>query len=106
MLRWPYLLNPPLDHSDFWIRCSPYTPLLTDRSDCKEHNPFDINHHLEFPGKQKGNAPVGQFGPRPIFLSRPPLDHAQFWICGEPRCYLNSGRLRSETISPARFRAC
>jgi hypothetical protein len=78
MLRWPYLLNPPLDHADFWIRCSPYTPLLTDRSDCKEHNPFDINNHLEFPGKQKGNAPVGQFGPRPILLSRPPLDHAQF----------------------------
>jgi hypothetical protein len=33
MLQWPYLWNPPLDHADFWICCSHYTPLLTDRRD-------------------------------------------------------------------------
>jgi len=69
MLRWPYLCNPPLAHAYFWICCAHYTPLLTDRSNSKEHNPFDRNHHLEFPGKQKGNVPAGQFGRRPISLS-------------------------------------
>jgi hypothetical protein len=43
MLRWPYLWNPPLDHAEFWICCSHYTPLLTYRRDWKEHNPFDRN---------------------------------------------------------------
>ena len=69
MLRWPYLGNQLLDQAEFWICCSHYTPLLTDQSDWKEHNPFDRNHHLEFHGKQKGNAPAGQFGRRPISLS-------------------------------------
>ena len=69
MLWWPYLWNKPLDHADFWICCSHYTPILTDRSDWKEHNPFDRNHHLEFHGKQKGNAPAGQFSRQPISLS-------------------------------------
>ncbi|KAL9372493.1 hypothetical protein Peur_034737 [Populus x canadensis] len=41
-----------------------------------------------------------------LFLSLPPLDHAHSWICGVPRCCLHSGRWRSETHSPARFRAC
>ena len=27
MLRWLYLLNPPLEHVDFWIYCSSQTPL-------------------------------------------------------------------------------
>jgi len=67
MLRWLYLWNPPLDHADFWICCSHYTPLITDQRDWKEQN--DKNHHLEFHGKQKGNAPAGQFGRRPISLS-------------------------------------
>ena len=52
----------------FWICCSHYTPLLTDRSDWKEHNMFDRYHHLEFHGKQKGNAPARQFGRWPISL--------------------------------------
>ena len=39
-------------------------------------------------------------------LSLQPLDHANFWICGAPRCFLHSERWRSETHSPARFRAC
>jgi hypothetical protein len=69
LLRWPYLLNPSLDHADLWICCFNYTPLLTDQRDWKELNLFDRNHHLEFHGKQKGNAPAGQFGRRPISLS-------------------------------------
>jgi len=97
MLRWPYLWNPPLDHAYCWICCSHYTPLLTDRRDWKEPNLFDRNNHLEFHGKQKGNAPAGQFGRRPI---------AHSWICGAPRCYLHSGWWRSANMSPARFRAC
>ena len=40
------------------------------------------------------------------FLSLQPLDHATFWICGAPRCVLNSERWRSETHSPARFCTC
>ena len=27
LLRWPYLLHPPLDHVEFWIYCSSHTPL-------------------------------------------------------------------------------
>ena len=69
MLRWLYLWNPPLDHVYFWICCSNYTPLLTDRRDWTEHNLFDRNHHRKVPGKQKGNAPAGQFGRRPISLA-------------------------------------
>ena len=69
MLRWPYLQNPPLDHAVFQICCSYYTPLLNYRRVWKEHNPFDKNHHRKFPGKQKGNAPAGQFGCRPISTS-------------------------------------
>ena len=53
MLRWPYIWNPPLDHVDFWIYCYSHTPLLNDRRDLKAHNPFDINHHRKFPGKQR-----------------------------------------------------
>jgi hypothetical protein len=34
-----------------------------------EHNPFDRNHHREFPRKQKGNALAEQFGHRPLSLS-------------------------------------
>ena len=69
MLRWLYLWNPPLDHAGFWIYCSYYTPLLTYRRDWKANYLFDRNHHRKFPGKQKGNAPEGQFGRRPISLS-------------------------------------
>uniref|UniRef100_A0A3N7ECF3 Uncharacterized protein n=1 Tax=Populus trichocarpa TaxID=3694 RepID=A0A3N7ECF3_POPTR len=69
MLRWLYLWNPPLDHVYFWICCSNYTPLLTDRRDWTEHSLFDRNHHRKVPGKQKGNAPAGQFGRRPISLA-------------------------------------
>jgi hypothetical protein len=69
MLRWSYLGKQPLEQAAFWMCCSHYTPLLTDRSDWKEHNPFDRNHHLEFHGKQKGNARAGQFGRQPISLS-------------------------------------
>jgi len=85
MLQWPYLGNQLLDQAEFLICCSHYTPLLTDQSDWKEHNLCDRNHHLEFHGKQKGNAPAGQFGRQPISLS-PPLDHAHSWICGATRC--------------------
>ena len=66
MLWWPYLWNPSLDHVVFQICCYYYTLILTDRRDWKAHNPFDRNHHRIFPGKQKGNAPAGQFGRRPI----------------------------------------
>ena len=69
ILRWPYLLNPSLDHAVFWICCFCYTSLLTDRRDWKEHNLFDRNHHRKCPGKQKGNALVGQFSRRLISLS-------------------------------------
>jgi hypothetical protein len=69
ILRWPYLWNPPLDHARFWICCSYYTYLLTDRRDWKDHNPFDRNHHQQCPGKQKGNAPAEQFGHRLSSLS-------------------------------------
>uniref|UniRef100_A0A3N7FGZ0 Uncharacterized protein n=1 Tax=Populus trichocarpa TaxID=3694 RepID=A0A3N7FGZ0_POPTR len=68
MLRWPYLWNPPLDHVDFWIYCSSHTPLLTDRRNLKAHNPFDGNHHRNFPGKQKEIHLQGSFGRRPISL--------------------------------------
>jgi len=69
MLRWLYLWNPPLDHTGFWICCSYYTLLLTHRRDWKETYPFDRNNHRKCIGKQKGNAPEGQFGRRPISLS-------------------------------------
>jgi hypothetical protein len=69
MLRWPYLWKPPLDHAEFFICCSYYTPILIDRRDWKEHNSVDKNHHRKGPGKQKGNAPGRQFGRRPISLS-------------------------------------
>ena len=69
ILRWPYLCHQPLDHDVFWICCSYYTYLLTDRRDWKKHNPFDRNHHHKCPGEQKRNAPAGQFGRRPISLS-------------------------------------
>ncbi|KAI9377084.1 hypothetical protein POPTR_019G016702v4 [Populus trichocarpa] len=39
------------------------------------------------------------------FLSFPPLDRAYSWLCGETRCCLHSGRWRSESHFPARFRA-
>jgi len=68
MIQWPYLWNPPLDHTAFWICCSYRTPILTYLRDWKEHNLFDRNHHRQFPGKQKGNTPTGQFGRRPISL--------------------------------------
>jgi len=56
-----------------------------------EHNPFDRNHHRDFPRKQKGNALGEQFGHRPL-SSLPPLDHSYSWICGAPRGCLHSGR--------------
>ena len=68
MIQWPYLWNPPLDHTAFWICCSYRTPILTYLRDWKEHNLFDSNHHWKCPGKQKGNTPAGQFGRRPISL--------------------------------------
>jgi len=68
MLRWLYLLNPPFDHAAFWICRSYYTPLLNDWRDWKAHNPFDRNHHRKCPGKQKENAPEGQFSRRLISL--------------------------------------
>jgi len=68
MIQWPYLWNPPLDHTAFWICCSYRTPILTYLRDWKEHNLFDRNHHRQFPGKQKGNTPTGQFGRRLISL--------------------------------------
>jgi len=105
ILRWPYLYNLPLDHVAFLIYCSYHTPLLTDRRDLKEQNPFDRNHHLNVSGKQKEIILQSSFGRRPS-LSLPPLDHAHSWICGAPRCYLHAGRWRSENISPARFHAC
>ncbi|KAL9338967.1 hypothetical protein Peur_067982 [Populus x canadensis] len=40
------------------------------------------------------------------FLSFPPLDHANSWICGAPRCLLHYEQWRSANHSPARFRAC
>ncbi|KAJ6871102.1 hypothetical protein NC652_036701 [Populus alba x Populus x berolinensis] len=69
MLRWPYLWNPPLDHVDFWICCSSHTPLLTDQTDLKEHNPLNRNHHRKCPGKQKEIYLQGSFGRRPVSLS-------------------------------------
>ena len=69
MLRWPYLWNTLLDYADFWIYCSSHTPLLTDWRDLKTHNPFDINHHRKFPGKQKEIHLHDSFGCRPISLS-------------------------------------
>ena len=69
MLWWSYLGNQLLDHADVGICCAYYTPLLTYRRDWKKHNLFDRNHHRKFPRKQKGNAPVGQFGRRLISLS-------------------------------------
>jgi len=44
-------------------------PLLTDWRDLKAHNPFDINHHRKFPGKQKEIHLHDSFGCRPISLS-------------------------------------
>jgi hypothetical protein len=69
ILRWPYLYNLPLDHVEFLIYCSSHTPLLTDRRDLKEHNPFDRNHHLNFSGKQKEIILQSSFGRRPSSLS-------------------------------------
>ena len=68
MLWQPYLWNPPLDRAEFWICCSSYTPLLTDRRDLKAHNAFDRNHHRTFLGKQKEIHLQGSFGRRPIYL--------------------------------------
>ena len=69
ILRWPYLYNPPLDHVELLIDCSYYTPLLTDRRDLKENNPFDRNHHLNVSGKQKEIILQSSFGRRLISLS-------------------------------------
>jgi len=41
MLRWPYLLHPPLDRADFWIYYAYHKLLITDCRDLKEHNLFD-----------------------------------------------------------------
>jgi hypothetical protein len=62
MLWWPYLWNPPLGHAEFLIYYSSHSPLLTDQRDLKEHNPFERNHHLKFPGKQKEIHLQGSFG--------------------------------------------
>ena len=56
MLRWPYLMIPPLDQAKFWICCSYYTYLRTDRRDWKGHTPLDRNHHRKVPEKQKGKG--------------------------------------------------
>jgi hypothetical protein len=69
MLWWPYLWNPPLGHAEFLIYYSSHSPLLTDQRDFKEHNPFERNHHLKFPGKQKEIHLQGSFGRQPISLS-------------------------------------
>ena len=69
MLQWSYLWNPPLDHAEFWIYCSSYTPLLTNRRDMKAHNLFYRNHHQNVPGKQKKIHLQGSFDRRPISLS-------------------------------------
>ena len=103
MLRWPYILTPPLDHAVFWICCSYHTPLLTDRRDWKEHNLLDriiIENFLE--NKKEIHLQCSLVAGR--FLSLPPFDHAHSWICGAPRGCLHCGRWRSENHSPARFR--
>ena len=47
---------PPLDQAKFWICCSYYTYLRTDRRDWKGHTPLDRNHHRKVPEKQKGKG--------------------------------------------------
>ena len=69
ILRWPYLQHPPLDHAEFVIYFSAHTPLLTDRRDLKEHNPFNTNHHLNVSGKQKEIILQSSFGCPLISLS-------------------------------------
>ena len=64
-----FISVPPLDQAKFLTCCSYYTYLLTDRRDWEEPTLFDSNHHRKVPEKQKGNAPAGQFGRRPIALS-------------------------------------
>ena len=83
---------PPLDQATFWICCSYYTYLRTNRRDWKAHTPFDRNHHRKCPEKTKrkrhlqGSLVAGRF------LSLPPLDQAKFWICCSYYTYLRTDR--------------